>query len=193
MNKREQQRDARREQILRCCLDKIITHGYAGMKLRDVAAELRVSPGLLFNYFESKEQIYLELVRMGISGPTDLLGGMIGAVREPLALFGEITAAIFRAVRQDPFTAKMFVLMGRTQTSGDVPPAVRAAAAGLDAITPLIPVVLEGQRQGTVKQGDPAALLWAFWAAVQGIASMQAICPDIPMPESGWIVDILRA
>lgn len=192
MNKREQQREERRKQILHCCMEKIITHGYAGMKLRDVAAELSISPGLLFNYFASKEQIYLELVRIGVSGPVSLLEGALAQARPPLEMFEDMAAHVLSYLR-DPFVCRMFVLMERAQQSLDVPPAVRAELAGFDMLTPLIPVILEGQRQGTVRQGDPRTLLCLFWSALQGAASIHAWDPSIPLPESGWIVALLRA
>lgn len=194
MSKREQQREFRREQILSCCMDRILTHGYAGMKLRDIAAELSISPGLIFNYFESKEQIYLELVRLGVSGPMDLIGQTIGAgIAAPIQVFENMAEAIFRFIQESGFVAKMFLLMSRTQNSLDVPPSVKEALSGMDAVGPLLPVISEGQRQGGIKQGDPAALLLAYWGAIQGIAACYALNPALPMPESGWIVDILRA
>ncbi len=194
MSKREQQREFRREQILACCMDRILTHGYAGMKLRDIAAELSISPGLIFNYFESKEQIYLELIRLGISGPMELIGQNIGAgLAAPLKLFEDMAEAIFRYMQQDAFVAKMFLLMNRTFSSMDVPPSVKEALSGMDPIGPLLPAIREGQGQGSIKQGDPEALLWAYWAAIQGIAANYALNPTLPVPQSSWIVDILRA
>ncbi len=194
MSKREEQREFRRDQILSCCMDRILTHGYAGMKLRDIAAELSISPGLIFNYFESKEQIYMELIRLGISGPMDLIGqSMEAGVNEPLQLFENMAEAIFRFMQESGFVAKMFLLMTRTQNSMDVPPSVKDALSGMDPIGPLLPIIREGQRQGSIKQGNPEALLWAYWGAIQGIAANYALNPASPVPESSWISDILRA
>ncbi|HWR23601.1 MAG TPA: TetR/AcrR family transcriptional regulator [Feifaniaceae bacterium] len=194
MSKREEQRAFRREQILSCCMDRILTHGYAGMKLRDIAAELSISPGLIFNYFESKEEIYLELVRLGISGPMELIGQAVGAeTGAPIRVFEHMAEAIFRYIQESGFVAKMFLLMSRTQNSMDVPPSVKAALSGMDAIGPLLSVIREGQKEGSIRQGNPEALLWAYWGAIQGIAACCALNPALPMPESGWIVDILRA
>ncbi len=194
MSRREEQREFRREQILSCCMDRILTHGYAGMKLRDIAAELSISPGLIFNYFESKEQIYLELIKLGISGPMDLIGQSMGAgVISPLKLFEEMAKAIFGFIQQSGFVAKMFLLISRTQNSMDVPPSVKELLSGMDPIRPLLPVIREGQRQGSIKQGDPEALLWAYWGAIQGIAANYALEASLPMPQAEWIADILRA
>jgi AcrR family transcriptional regulator len=73
LNKREQQRMERRQQILECSLDMIIGRGYEAMKIRDIARKLNISTGLFFNYFESKEKVYEELIKLGISGPENVL------------------------------------------------------------------------------------------------------------------------
>lgn len=193
MNKREQQRQMRREQILACCLDRIISYGYAGMKLRDIASELHISPGLIFNYFESKEQIYEELVKLGVGAPMDVLGKSVSRVQEPLKVFESMTEFIFHAITVSSFTAKMFLLMTMTQKSEDVPPSVKKLLQGFDMFTPLVAVIRVGQKKGEIKAGDPVALLVAYWGAVQGVATYRALEPALPMPESGWIMDMLRA
>lgn len=191
MSKREEQRAFRRQQILLCCMNRILTHGYAGMKLRDIASELSISPGLIFNYFASKEDIYLELIRMGVQGPMHLVSESL-MEQSPIALFEKMTAMVLRFM-EDEFVAKMFLLMTRTLNSMDVPPTVKEVIADMDVFRPLIPVILRGQQEGSIKQGDSAALLLAYWGAIQGIAASHALEPALPLPESEWIVDILRA
>lgn len=183
----------RREQILACCLDRIISYGYAGMKLRDIASELHISPGLIFNYFESKEQIYEELVKLGVGAPMELLSQSLGQSQEPLKVFESMTGFIFHAITVSSFTAKMFLLMTMTQKSEDVPASVKQLMQGFDMFTPLVEVIRAGQQKGEIKAGDPVALLVAYWGAVQGVATYRALQPALPMPESGWILDILRA
>ena len=57
-NKREQQRDDRRIEILNCSLNMLVSRGFAAMRIRDIADQLGISIGLFFNYFESKEKVY---------------------------------------------------------------------------------------------------------------------------------------
>ena len=74
-----------------------------------------------------------------------------------------------------------------------VPDNVRKIITQFDSFTPLIPVIEKGQRLGEIKQGNPIALIVAFWGAIQGVAEYLATQPDLPLPESDWIIDILRA
>lgn len=192
LNKREQQRLERREQILNCSLDMIISRGYEAMKIRDIADKLNISAGLFFNYFESKEKIYEELVKIGISGPENILKFNVDSIG-PIELFEKMTRSIFEYLGTDSITGKMFLLMARTVKSETAPDSVKKLVANFDAITPVIPVIIKGQQLGEIKAGNPTALAVAYWGAVQGVAETFAIYPDCPLPESNWIVDILRS
>ena len=191
-NVREKQRFERREQILACALDMIISRGFGAMKIRDIADRLHISTGLFFNYFASKEQVYEELVKIGLSGPTGVLALNTRDI-SPIELFERMTAVIFDAIGADAFTGKMFLLMAGAMRYDTVPGGVKNLLKGFDYVTPLMEVVRAGQALGQIKQGDARALIAAYWGAVQGIAESCAMDNSIPLPESGWIVDIVRA
>ena len=190
-SKRETQRLERRKQILECSLDMIISRGFEATKIRDIAQRLHISTGLFFNYFASKEQVYEELVKIGLSGPAGVMKLNAPDI-SPIALFEKMTEAIFQALVFDAFTGKMFLLMSQALRSETAPESVKALLRGFDYVTPLLDVVARGQALGQIRQGDPAALLMAYWGAVQGIAQGYAMSPGLPLPESGWVADILR-
>ena len=191
MSKREQQRLERREQILNCSLDLIISRGFEATKIRDIADKLQISAGLFFNYFESKEKVFEELIKIGVSGPASVLKFNVDGI-DPIELFEKMTQTIFESLKTYSITAKMFVLMGRTVHSESAPESVKALLAHFDAFTPIISVIIRGQKLGEIKEGNPAALAVAYWGAVQGVAESYALMPSMPLPESSWIVDILR-
>lgn len=191
-NKREKKRLERRWQILQCSLDMIISRGFEAMKIRDIAQRLNISTGLFFNYFESKEQVYEELVKIGLSGPAGVLELNVRDIA-PIDIFEKMAEAILNALKADAFTGKMFLLMAQAMQRDAVPEKVKKLIEGLDPITPLIPVLQRGQALGQIKQGDPAALIMTFWGAVQGVAQNYALDGSTPLPESSWIADILRA
>jgi len=188
---RDVQREERRQQILDCSLDMFISRGYEATRIRDIAAALGISVGLFFNYFESKEAIYEELVKLGLSGPASVMALNTEDV-DPLALFEQMAAAIFEALKTYSLTGKMFLLMAQAMRTESTPEGVKRLIAGLDSVTPLVAVVRKGQALGEIKDGDPVALVLAFWGAVQGIAEGFAVHPELPLPESRWVVDIVR-
>jgi AcrR family transcriptional regulator len=55
-----QQADVRREEILRAAATVVSRKGFARARVADVAAELTISPGLIFYHFDSKERLLSE-------------------------------------------------------------------------------------------------------------------------------------
>jgi AcrR family transcriptional regulator len=54
---RRQQAEERREQILDAALRVFSVKGFAGASIRDIAREAGITEGLIYHYFESKEQL----------------------------------------------------------------------------------------------------------------------------------------
>lgn len=189
--KREQQKNDRRIEILNCSLDLLVSRGYAAMKIRDIADKLNISVGLFFNYFESKEKVYEELINVGMSGPQNIVE-LYREDMEPIDYFEMVTMQIFEAIKRDTFTAKMFMLMIQTINSETTPVSVRRLLANFDIYTPLIPAIEKGQEMNQIKQGDATSLLVAFWGSIQGIAQTYVLNPSVMLPNPQWIVDIIR-
>ncbi|MDF2568286.1 MAG: transcriptional regulator, TetR family [Oscillospiraceae bacterium] len=189
MGIREEQKEKRREEILAAGLDLFIRKGYASTKVSDIAEHVGMSVGLLFHYFESKEKLYEELVRLGISGPMNV---MASTDIEPLQFFEGAARRIFHAIQTEPFVAKMFVLMSQVFYNEAAPQSIKDLLQGFDIYTPTTQLIQKGQANGTIREGDPYALTIAYWCAIQGIAEQVALTPDSPCPESSWIVDIIR-
>ncbi len=61
---RKEQKENRQKQILFKALELFVIKGYMETKITDIASSLNISVGLLFHYYESKEQLYLELVKI---------------------------------------------------------------------------------------------------------------------------------
>lgn len=189
MNAREEQKEKRRDEILAAGLDLFIRKGYSATKIKDIADSVGMSVGLLFHYFESKEKLYEELIRIGISGP---MNTMAASDLEPIQFFETAAERIFRILKEEPFVAKMFVLMGQVFYNDAAPPAIKEMLKGMDVYTPTVRLIMQGQENGTIREGDPYALAVAFWCAIQGIAEQIAVSPELPCPKSEWIVDLLR-
>lgn len=189
MGTRAECKEKRRQDILNAGLDLFIRKGFAATKISDIAEKVSMSAGLLFHYFESKEKLYEALIKIGISGPREV---MEGDQTDPLVFFETTVKQIFEYASGEPFIAKMFVLMGQAQYSEAVPEGARELLKQMNTIEASVALIERGQQNGTIREGNPAALSLAYWAAVQGVCQMLALNPDMPCPESSWIVDILR-
>lgn len=189
MGVREEQKEKRRQEILAAGLDLFIRKGYAATKISDIAQHVGMSVGLLFHYFESKEKLYEELITLGVSEPMNM---MDPAGKEPLVFFEGVARQIFNFLQTEPFFAKMFVLMSQAHYNEAAPQRIKGMLQGFDIYTPTTLLIQKGQENGTIRDGNPLALATAYWSAIQGIAEQMALSPEIPCPESEWIVDMIR-
>jgi len=186
---RSEQKEKRREEILAAGLNLFIRKGYSATKTLDISQAAGISEGLLFHYFETKEKLYEELIKLGVSGPQGLLNNIKG---EPLEFFQTAVREIFHYIETMPFVAKMFVLMKQAGCNDAAPESVKKILSANNIFTASVEKIKEGQKNGTIKEGNPTALAIAYWGSVQGIAEQAALFPDNPIPDSEWIVDIIQ-
>lgn len=189
MGIREQQKEKRRKEILLAGLDLFIRRGYSATKIKDIADQVGMSVGLLFHYFDTKEKLYEELIRQGVANPINMIGNND---LDPLLFFQNIVDQIFHMIQAEPNTAKMFVLMNQAYNNEAAPPTVKELLNSYDVFTPAFELMKKGQEIGTIREGDPYALVIAIWCSIQGIVDQISIDPLAPIPKSEWIVDIIR-
>lgn len=189
MGVRSDQKQRRCEEILYAALDLFIRKGYAATKISDIAESVGMSVGLLFHYFKSKEDLYDKLIEHGISGPMQT---MAPTDKEPLEFFEDTARTIFYYIKTEPFMAKMFVLMSQAYFNEAAPQSVKDRLSGFDIYTPTAMLIQKGQENGSIRDGDPTALAIAYWSSIQGIAELMAMRPDMPFPDSDWVIDIIR-
>ena len=175
MTSREQQKEQRRKQIIFKALELFSTKGYSDTKIGDIAKAVDMSAGLMFHYFESKEQLYEELVKMGAQAAS-----MPQQMRyeNPVDYFSGFLGALFGYIKEQPWVFQMFVLMNQARTSGAIPQHIKDIAMSVDQIERSAEIIREGQKEGYFREGDPYALSFAFWSSVQGIMEQLAAFPE---------------
>lgn len=185
---RKEQKENRKKQIQFKALELFVTKGYSETKITDIATSLDISVGLLFHYYESKEQLYYELVQMGVEGskaPQKI------EYEKPIQFFENFLKGLFVTAAEQPWIYQMFVLMAQAQKPG-IPEDIRSLALSVDQIEFSSKIIKEGQKTGNIRKGDPISLSTAFWCSVQGLMEKYAVSPEMKLPEIDWILDILR-
>lgn len=186
---RKEQKERRRQEIIHAALELFVSKGYAATKITDIAERANMSTGLMFHYFESKEALYEELIRVGLEG-TSYPGEQ--KCEHAIDFFVNFTEELFKFMKKQPVVAKMFVLMADAQRSEATPEHIREIALKVNTIEQFVPIIQWGQQEGTIKEGEPLVISNAFWCCIQGIAERYATNPEIELPKAEWIVDIVR-
>ncbi|MCD2491010.1 TetR/AcrR family transcriptional regulator [Lacrimispora sp. NSJ-141] len=189
MGLRSEQKERRKETIIWAAVDQFLSKGYSTTKIEDIAKAAGMSSGLLFHYFNSKENLYEELIKMGMDGknvPFEM------DFSSPLAFFQNYIIKLLSLVKEKPQAAKLFVLTAQAQRGDGAPERIRRLARNENTIEFSAELIRLGQMQGSIRKGDAVALSLAFWCSVQGIMEQLAVSETSPVPDPDWLLDILR-
>ena len=185
---RKEQKEEKRNAILMTALTLFVERGYYDAKITDIAAAVPMSTGLLFHYFESKENLLLELVKMGTQGPGSV--AYDETIPPDVYLTGFLNS-IFTFSKEQPWVFNMFVFMGQVRRVG-MPEEARKLALSADAVTPTVKLIKKGQKDGIFHKGDPDTMAKCFWASVQGIMEQMSADKKMKAPDPEWIVSMLK-
>ena len=159
-------------------------------KTSQISRRAGISEGLLFHYFPTKEILLEELINIGLEG---MRMPMQIYAKNGLDFFCQFTTMLFSQVEKNPLIAKMFVFMGHVTRAEDIPERLRKLAASVDTIAYCRSLVEAGQQDGSIRNGDVMSLSNMYWCAIHGIMEQYALRPEIPLPEAGWVTDMLRS
>ena len=178
-----------RKSILGAALRVFTRRGYYGATMADVAREARVSYGLAYHYFRSKETLFVELVRMAYEGSYGLFlqareafgGGPAGlrAVVDGILNAGAVGEA-----------ALYFQIVIQAVTLERVPKAVGDLNA---KYLPLYSAVLEkivaADKSGSgIDHEDRKGAVTCFLALILGLPIILARQPGAVSPKPGTIL-----
>ena len=186
-------KDDRQKQILCSALKVFIHKGFAAAKMSDIATEAGISYGLMYHYFQSKDEIYAELVRDAVDSSRRVIEQVSAGDMEPIDKIRALVARIFKSVGEQQSAGYSFVLMMEAMTSGAYPVPVMGRVHGSGRpFDLLVHVIEQGQYTGQIAQGDPAELVMTFFAAILGLASLKVGGSMAAMPDPEILMRIFR-
>ncbi len=95
----EEIRDLAREKIMSAALQLFGTNGYEATTISQIAKEAGYSKGLLYNYFDSKEELLKELVASLSKGDEDLMKQIVHD--DPAIMLENIIRYTFKELREN--------------------------------------------------------------------------------------------
>ena len=188
---RQEQKEARREQVLNTGLDLFVRNGYYGTTTKNIAETLGISQGLMFHYFKSKDELYMELLTELGEGTFNVFNFSELTQMNPLEIFEKMLVAIIESFHKHPRSAKYFILVAQTRICTRLTDEIREKIKKLDTNI-FEKLITAGQASGIIRDGDPKSMAGLVFSIIQGIAQTYVCLPDIPLPNPIWIVDMLR-
>ncbi len=166
----------RRRQILDAAVRVFAREGFHSTRVADIADEADVAYGLVYHYFESKEQVLNELFNQRWSLLIEAIEATDRGQESPREKLGVVAGFIIDSYRYDPELMKVIIVevtraansFGRTHLDE-----INAAYARIAKI------VAEGQAAGDFRKDiDPVFAAMAFYGAIEQLLT-------------GWIFGVI--
>ena len=166
----------KRRQILDAAIKVFARQGFHSTRVSDIADEAGVAYGLVYHYFDSKEEVLNELFTERWSLLLVAIDEADNAGQAPREKLANVANFIIESYRHDPELMKVIIVevtraansFGRTHL-----PEIRRA---YDSITR---IVAEGQEVGDFRRDiDPAFASMSFYGAIEQLLS-------------GWVFDLI--
>jgi AcrR family transcriptional regulator len=187
-------KDARRATILAAARNVFASKGLGSTRMSDIAAEARISQGLVYHYFPNKEALFTEIVE--------------GALRE--------FAALAEQARRGPGTAwerlqrlcelmlagvidapdyPLVILQAFTSDAVPAEAQIAVERYGRESMRHMVGLIRAGQAEGDIVRGDPVELALTFSACIQGISMsrLQMRASEAPLPRAETVLRLLKA
>ena len=102
IRRKREQKEARRSEIISAALRLFAAKGFAATRLDDVAEAAGIAKGTVYLYFETKEELFREIVRQELLPTLDRLEEAVAAHQGPAAdLFRLLFAGLARLIDSD--------------------------------------------------------------------------------------------
>jgi len=185
--------DKRTRQILLNAVEVFAKKGLTGTKIRDIASKAGFSQGFIYNYFKSKDEIFVKIAELAAEGAGNSVKYAIELEGSPYQKIYWLTEAF---LSPDSIAMQHWrLIMLQATTLESVPDeAVRITKEKMKKpFEYLIPIIVEGQKAGEIISEDPLVLAITYFSIIQGLGITRLQnSKDIPFPSIDLVLSFLR-
>ena len=186
-------KDERREQILKAALKVFALRGFAATKVGDIAKEARLSHGLVYHYFASKEEIFFELVHTAVKVSGESLLMVDGLPLPPIEKVRQTAKYIMGGITAGQETSYFFLLVTHAAMMEESPERNRSLEGSEVSLNTMAKMLREGQQAGQVREGDTMGMSVMFFSAIMGLAVYNITMEGFKMPDPELLVNMVSA
>jgi len=160
------------------------------VKVGEIAKASGISQGLMYSHYPSKDALISELVRQAITISSEYVMSFATGDATAAEKIKGITEMMCRMFSEAPIGIDYFMFMVQVGMSSQV---LKDNLAFTDALPNpaqiLAEIIQQGQKEGTVADGDPLQLSIVYWAAIQGLCGYAIT--GMPVPHEPKILNRL--
>lgn len=145
----------KRERILAVATNEFANNGFENTSIYRIAKRAKISVGSLYKYFDSKDDIFITVVHMGLHKLEELLTELYKKDEDVIIKVERIIREIIYFSRKYPDLIKLYAVVTASKSS----PLLVSVAQKMEAISAQIytQAILGGQKTGDVREDiDPA-------------------------------------
>ena len=162
--------DPVRKKILLHAVDVFSHKGFAGTKIKDIAESAGFSQGYVYTYYKSKEELFVQIVKLTSDGAANSIMWASQLKGTPLERITWLTEAYISpdsiALQHWRFNLLLAVVPGGIPEEGLTIVQQRQG----EPFQYLIPLIIEGQSLGEFRQDDPLMLAITYFSMLQGVS-----------------------
>ena len=160
-----------RGRIIAAAKTHFAAHGYEGASTRKIAEEVGVAQSLLLYHFETKDDLWKSVMDLMFAEYEVVLQSALDTENEDAAdKLKAIIIAFVDYCRNDPDLHRVMVTEGRSSTDRLAWLIENHVRRGYDLT---ISLIKQGQKDGTVRRGDPRLVYYSIIAIAGTIYSLE--------------------
>jgi len=181
----EAMRQTTKQKIETAALSLFARKGLA-VKIGEIAETAGVSQGLMYSHYSSKDALIAELVRQATTISSKTIMDFSESGGTAIGKINSISSMMCHMFSEAPIGIDYFMFMVQVGMSDfKVPEESWYTMEMPNPVENLAQVIVQGQAEGSVVQGDPLQLSIVYWAAIQGLCCYVITgIPTLPEPKA---------
>ncbi|MXQ54215.1 TetR/AcrR family transcriptional regulator [Shimazuella alba] len=147
--------------------------GFAATSVQDIAFSAGISIGLLYRHYNTKEELFNDLVSYAAKGLETLIK-KFQSETAPIELIQQFTLEVLHDLENDDEFAQFFMIMNQSSAIEDPSPQIQYLNSQSEAMLEQTARLIEkGQELGQFKQGNASEMAFYYFASIQGLAMIK--------------------
>jgi len=167
----------RREQILSNALMLYAKKGLSATKITDISSASGISQGLIYHYYRSKEEIFVELIGIAFARLNEACRWLESQPLSPKEKIKFAIEELLKLLEQDENAARYHLLIAQATASEAIPDEAKGIIEKENTFPyeVIARIITEGQKYGSIKKYDAKELALVFWTSINGLAIYKAV------------------
>lgn len=168
----KQLKEERRKKIMSASLELFASQGLSGTKIGEISSKAEMSQGLIYHYFNSKEEIYIEIVRTAIQKLIKVSSDLEKLDIDPATKLTLAMSEIVKSIGKSKINALNHLLITQAMVFENVPVEVKKMLHS-DTKIPyqiIARIMKLGQKKRQIKRFNVDDMSLIFWSTIKGLA-----------------------